>query len=132
RISDGPGPSRGTLSGPFRAARPATLVPGALCPGVPVPSLFHDPAFVGGFWQGVFQLLSLSIVALFGNLVYQRIRHRYAAREEIIDEIDQFTISLYRPRKIYQMYVAYEGKPQDLLADIPSPVEREDRRNETL
>jgi hypothetical protein len=69
-------------------------------------TIWQDPAFLSGFWQGAFQLLSLTIVAAFGTLVYQGMRDRRVAREELIEAIDEFTISLYKPRKIYQLECA--------------------------
>ncbi len=59
-------------------------------------------AFWQGLWQGVFQLVALGVVGFWVNFVYQRFRTRMAARQELVDEIDQFTIRLYKPRKMYQ------------------------------
>jgi hypothetical protein len=45
-----------------------------------------DPTSIDqGFWQGVFQLVALAIVAAFGTFIYQRRQARYALREELIE-----------------------------------------------
>ncbi len=63
--------------------------------------LLGDPTAVAqGFWQGVFQLLALALAAAFGTFIFQRRRARYTLREELIDSINQFAISLYKPRKL--------------------------------
>ena len=59
-------------------------------------------AFWNGLWGGVFELIALGLVAGWVNLVYQRIRSRQDLRRDLIDEIDQFSTALYRPRKLYQ------------------------------
>jgi len=59
-------------------------------------------AFWSGLWAGVFELLAIGLVAGWVNVIYQRIRSRQALRSDLIDEIDQFSTSLYKPRKIYQ------------------------------
>jgi hypothetical protein len=66
-----------------------------------MPSLLDPAAIAQGFWQGVFQLLALAIVAAYGTFVYQRRQARYALREELIESINQFAINLYKPRKLY-------------------------------
>jgi hypothetical protein len=80
-------------------------------------SIWQDPAVANGFWQGVFQLLSLVIVATFGTLVFQRMRDRRIARQALIDEVDAFTINLYKPRKLYQLELA------DLVAREADPAQ---------
>jgi hypothetical protein len=92
--------------------------------------LFNDPnAIAQGFWQGVFQLVALAIVAAFGTFIYQRRQARYALREELIESINQFAISLYKPRKLYQAIIDQTCDP---LADIADPSQRAERRLETI
>jgi hypothetical protein len=70
-----------------------------------VNALWDLTAIAQGFWQGVFQLLALAIVAAFGTFIYQRRQARYALREELIESINQFAINLYKPRKLYQAII---------------------------
>jgi hypothetical protein len=84
---------------------------------------------VQSFWHGVFQLLALVIVAAFGTLIYQRRQARYALRDELIDSINQFAISLYKPRKLYQAIIDQTCDP---LAHGADPCHREARRLETI
>lgn len=60
-------------------------------------------AIAQGFWQAAFDLIALSIVAFSVHVVHRRWRARADARQELVDEIDEFTIRLYRPRKMYQL-----------------------------
>jgi hypothetical protein len=93
-------------------------------------SFFWDPtAFAQGFWQGVFQLLALAIVAAYGTFIYQRSQARYKLREELIDSINQFAINLYKPRKLYQAILDQTCNP---LADLGDSSHREARRLETI
>ena len=41
-------------------------------------ALWVPRAIAQGFWEGVFQLLALTIVAAFGTFIYQRRQARYA------------------------------------------------------
>jgi hypothetical protein len=79
-----------------------------------------------GFWQaawgGLFQLLVISLAAFFVNILYQRFREHSAARQQLIDEIDQFTIRLYKPRKMYQILMA---SSPETLTQFADPDERE-------
>ena len=84
-------------------------------------------AFEEGLWQGVFQLLALGIVAFWVHFVYQRYRQRSDGRQELIDEIDSFTITMYRPRKLYQLLI---DTRHDCLAGIADEAARETRRAE--
>jgi hypothetical protein len=77
-----------------------------------------EEAFWQGLWGGIFQLLTLGLVAVIANLVYRRYRQRADARQELIDAIDQFTIRLYQPRKIYQLLTT-PGHP--LLSRVADP-----------
>jgi len=79
-------------------------------------------AFWQGLWQGVFQLAALGAAAVFANFVYQRWRDRSDARRELIDEIDRFSVDLYRPRKVYQSVVE---PGSDCLARIADADQRE-------
>ena len=94
-----------------------------------MPSPWDATAFVQSFWHGVFQLLALVIVAAFGTLIYQRRQARYALRDELIDSINQFAISLYKPRKLYQAIIDQTCDP---LAHGADPCHREARRLETI
>ena len=59
-------------------------------------------AFWNGLWSGVFELIALGLIAGWINLIYQRIKSRQGLRRDLIDDIDSFSSSLYKPRKIYQ------------------------------
>lgn len=84
-------------------------------------------AFWQGFWGGVFELVALGVVAFVIHILYQRYRDRADARQELIDEIDAFSVGLYKPRKLYQMTVDGE-----LLDGIADPAERERQRRENI
>ncbi|MGE3851445.1 MAG: hypothetical protein AB7K09_06875, partial [Planctomycetota bacterium] len=84
-------------------------------------------AFEEGLWQGIFQLAALAIVAFWVHFVYQRFRQRADARQEMIDEIDEFSVALYRPRKLYALLI---DTRQDCLGSIRDEGVRETRRAE--
>ena len=69
-------------------------------------------AFYNGLWGGVFELIALGLVAGWVNLVYQRIRSRQDLRRDLIDEIDQFSTALYKPRKMYQFLIEHNNEGQ--------------------
>jgi hypothetical protein len=92
-------------------------------------ALWEPTAIAQGFWQGVFQLLALAIVAAFGTFIYQRRQARYALREELIESINQFAINLYKPRKLYQAIIDQTCDP---LANLTNASHREERRLETI
>lgn len=93
-------------------------------------SALSDPsAFAQGFWQGFFQLVALAIVAGFGTFVYQRLRARYAARDALVDAINQFAVSLYKPRKLYQSVI---DRTCDPLAGEADGASRGARHLETI
>src|SRR4051812_13047441 len=93
-------------------------------------SALWDPAAIAqGFWQGVFQLLALAIVAAFATFIYQRIRARYTLRDELIESINQFAVNLYKPRKLYQAVIDQTCDP---LAEVADATHREARRLETI
>jgi hypothetical protein len=94
-----------------------------------VNALWDPSAIAYGFWEGVFQLLALAIVAAFGTFIYQRRQARYALREELIESINQFAINLYKPRKLYQAIIDQTCDP---LANLTSPSQREEQRLETI
>jgi hypothetical protein len=94
-----------------------------------MPSLWDPAAFVQGFWQGVFQVVALAIVAAFGTLIYQRRQARFALRDKLIDSINQFAISLYKPRKLYQAIIDQTCDP---LAQLTDASHRAARRLETI
>ena len=91
--------------------------------------LWDPTAFANGFWQGVFELVALALVAAFGTFVYQRRQARYKLREELIDSVNQFAVSLYKPRKLYQAILDQTCDPFANLADTSH---REARRLETI
>ena len=92
-------------------------------------AIWDRAAFAQGFWQGAFELLALAIIAAFGTFIFQRRQARYALREGLIDSINQFAISLYKPRKLYQAIIDQSCDP---LANIAAPSHREARRLETI
>ena len=94
-----------------------------------MPPLFDPTAIVQGFWQGVFQLLALAIVAAFGTFIYQRRQARYALREELIESINQFAINLYKSQK---RALAIIDQTCDPLAHLADSAHREERRLETI
>jgi hypothetical protein len=94
-----------------------------------VNALWDPSAIAQGFWQGVFQLLALAIVAAFGTFIYQRRQARYALREELIESINQFAINLYKPRKLYQAIIDQTCDP---LANLSNSSQREEQRLETI
>jgi hypothetical protein len=94
-----------------------------------VNALWDSTAIAQGFWQGVFQLLALAIVAAFGTFIYQRRQARYALREELIESINQFAINLYKPRKLYQAIIDQTCDP---LANLTNSAQREEQHLETI
>jgi hypothetical protein len=92
-------------------------------------AIWDPAAFAQGFWQGVFELLALAIIAAFGTFIFQRRQARNTLREELIDSINQFAISLYKPRKLYQSII---DRSCDPLAHIADASHREARRLETI
>jgi hypothetical protein len=92
-------------------------------------ALWDPTAIAQGFWQGVFQLVALAIVAAFGTFIYQRRQARYALREELIESINQFAINLYKPRKLYQAIIDQTCDP---LANLTNSSQREEQRLETI
>lgn len=85
-----------------------------------------ESEFLQGLWQGVFQLIALSIVAGWVHFVYQRYRRRSEARQELIDEIDSFTVKLYKPRKIYQTVI--NDRHCKIFAGLANETQRETER----
>jgi hypothetical protein len=76
-----------------------------------MPNLWDQTAIAQGFWQGVFQLVALSIAAAFATFIWQRLRARYTLRQELIDGINNFAVSLYKPRKLYQAIIDQSCDP---------------------
>jgi hypothetical protein len=91
--------------------------------------LFEQDAIAHGLWQGVFQLVALGIVAAFGTFIFQRLSAKYTLRDELIEAINDFSISLYKPRKVYQSII---DKTCDPLGVLPDPGQREARRLEMI
>jgi hypothetical protein len=93
---------------------------------MPLPFADASPeGFLPALWGGVFQLVALAIVGLWVNFVYQRYRALAVARQELIDEIDQFAIRLYKPRKLY---LAMMEESQALLTCIADAGQRQGHR----
>jgi len=86
-------------------------------------------AIESAFWHGAFELLVLGIVAVAGNIVYQRYRELAVARQALVDGIDEFTVRLYKPRKMYQTTI---DRSHDLFANIDDATQRETHRAETV
>lgn len=84
---------------------------------------------VNAFWSAVFQLLVLAIVGLVANVIYRRFRDRSTAREDLLNEIDQFSVQLYKPRKMYQIMIE---QPENLLAQVCTPEHREVYRLQSI
>jgi hypothetical protein len=92
-------------------------------------AIWDPAAFAQGLWQGIFELLALAIIAAFGSFIFQRRQARYTLRDQLIDSINQFAISLYKPRKLYQAIIDQSCDP---LANIADASDREARRLETI
>jgi hypothetical protein len=92
---------------------------------LPFAELNLQEGFVPALWTGFFQLAALALIGFWVNVVYQRYRAVAAARQELIDEIDQFTVLLYKPRRLY---VAMLEESPALLAGIPDAVQRQAHR----
>ena len=69
-------------------------------------------------WSAISQLAVLAIVGFVANIVIRRFREVSTARQDLLKEIDAFSISLYKPRKIYQVMIDRCG---DLLTGISNP-----------
>ena len=65
-------------------------------------SLIQNEAFQEGLWGGIFEMFALAIVAFWVNIVYQRHRGKQQKRQALINDIDDFSYALYKPRKMYQ------------------------------
>lgn len=62
----------------------------------------YEEGFWQGIWSAVFNIVALALTAIWVNYFFQRYRLKSTLRQELIDEVDVFTIQLYKPRKIYQ------------------------------
>ena len=51
-------------------------------------AIWDPAAFAQGFWQGVFELLALAIIAASDTFIFQRRQARYTLREGLIDSIN--------------------------------------------
>jgi hypothetical protein len=71
---------------------------------------------VDAFWHAVFELLTLTIVGVFATFIYQRIRDRYNMRDRLIDAINEFAVSIYKPRRLYQAIINRTCDPQGVVA----------------
>jgi hypothetical protein len=86
-------------------------------------------AVESAFWGGVSQLVVLAIVGVAANIIYRRFRDLSTGRQELLEDIDAFSLALYTPRKLYQIMV---DRAPDLLAGVCTPEQREVRRLEAL
>jgi hypothetical protein len=80
-------------------------------------------------WNGLSQLAVLGIVGFVANIVIRRFREVSSARQELLDAIDQFSIHLYKPRKLYQIMI--DGQ-ECLLPGVCDADQRDRRRLEAL
>jgi hypothetical protein len=72
-----------------------------------------EEGFWTGFWGGIAQLIVLGVVAFIANVVYQRFKEISTARQALVNEIDDFTVRLYKPRKMYQtLFDASQGESE--------------------
>lgn len=85
-------------------------------------------ALESAIYSALAQLSVIAIVGFVANIVYRRLRDRSTSRLDLLDEIDEFSIQLYKPRKVYQ--VMMDGG-EHFLAGISSPEQREARRLQT-
>lgn len=81
------------------------------------------------FWSGVSQLTVLILVGVAANILYRRFRDLATARQELLEDIDAFSLALYQPRKLYQVMI---DRAPSLLAGVCTPEAREVRRLETI
>jgi hypothetical protein len=86
-------------------------------------------AMEAAVWNGLSQLAVLGIVGVVANIVIRRFREVSTARQELLDAIDEFSIHLYKPRKIYQIMI--DGK-ECLLPGVCDADQRDRRRLESL
>jgi hypothetical protein len=87
-----------------------------------------DP-LVGAFWGAVFQLFVLAIAGVVANIIFRRYRDRATARQELLNAIDQFSVQLYKPRKIYQIMIE---QPEQLLAGVCTAEQRDIHRLQAI
>ena len=80
-------------------------------------------------WTAVGQLIVVGVAGFVANIVYKRYRDLSTARQELLKNIDEFSLALYTPRKLYQVMI--DGR-SDLLPDLCTHQERELRRLETI
>lgn len=87
-----------------------------------------DP-IMAAFWGAVFQLCVLAIAGLVANIIFRRFRDRSTARQELLNDIDLFSVQLYKPRKIYQIMVE---QPEQLLAGVCTAEQRDIHRLQAI
>ena len=80
-------------------------------------------------WTAVGQLVVVGVAGIVANIVYKRYRDLTTARQELLKKIDEFSLALYTPRKLYQVMI--DGR-SDLLPDLCTHQERDIRRLETI
>src|SRR5271166_4219175 len=76
-------------------------------------------------WSGLVQLLVLGIAGFVANIIYRRFRERSTARQQLLKEIDEFSVQMFKPRKLYQVMI---DKAEVLLPGVCTADERESRR----
>jgi hypothetical protein len=90
---------------------------------------FEWTALENALWAGVSQLFVVGMAGFVANIIYKRYRDLSVSRQELLKNIDEFSVALYRPRKLYQVMIE---RATDLLCDIGTPGEREVRRLEAI
>jgi hypothetical protein len=80
-------------------------------------------------WTAIGQLIVVGVAGFVANIVYKRYRDLSTARQDLLKSIDEFSLALYTPRKLYQVMI--DGR-SDLLPDLCTHQERELRRLETI
>src|SRR5271165_457011 len=81
------------------------------------------------FWTALGQLVVLGVAGFVANIIYKRYRDLSTARQELLKNIDDFSLALYTPRKLYQVMI--DGR-SDLLPDLCTHQVRDIRRLETI
>jgi hypothetical protein len=89
----------------------------------------HWEMVESSLWSAACNLVVLAIVGVVANLIYRRFRDLMTARQELLDDIDLFSLALYKPRKLYQIMI---DRAPDLLAGVATREEREARRLEAI
>jgi hypothetical protein len=76
---------------------------------------------MNALWAGFAQLAVLAVAAIIGNVVYRRVQDRSQARRDLITEIHDFTVHLYKPRKLYQICISARDSAANSRRPLNSP-----------